>query len=287
MLENSVLIFTGIFFFIFFSLILLGVLRNFIFRLQSKSKYKKIEFPIDMVDVNTPYVINGKIFSLEENLVSPISFKPCVYFEYESRAFKGLKSTKLYLLATDGTKLELYSNYIIKEFPFNSYSSNQFSDYFINFKNYLNNKNFKSSSIFSGVSKQSLEREEVIKNFNKDHKDLGISIPSNPIDTLNISFGLAQSYDKLTNEEFYIGEYSKNLDNDQYLLNSYEYNLSPQEYLESSSFLSDKINEKILEPGQEVTIICYKDPKNKYVVGSFKNLENIKIFPGYNYNFNA
>jgi hypothetical protein len=287
MLENSVFTFTGIFFLIFFSMILLGILRNIIFKIKSLSKYKKIEFPIDMVDVNTPYVINGKIFSLEENLVSPITLKPCMYFEYESPAFKGLKSTKLYLLATDGTKQELYSNYILKEFPFNNYSSNQFSEYFTNFKNYLKNANFNLPKIFSDIPKNSLERDNAIENFNRDNKDLGIKLPSNPIDKLNVSYGLSKSFNNLLSEDNFIGEYNKNFDNDQYLINSYESNLSPQEYLESSNFLSDKINEKILEPGQEVTVICYKGTNNNYVTGSFKNYENISIYPGYNFNITS
>lgn len=44
-----------------------------------------------MIETDTPYVIRGEIYSSEENLINPASLKSCVFYFYNTNAYKGFQ----------------------------------------------------------------------------------------------------------------------------------------------------------------------------------------------------
>jgi len=230
------------------------------------------------------YVLNGKIYSFEESIHTPATNKPCVYFEYKTNAFKGRHSTKLYLLTPDGTKLELYSRYNVKDFPKNIYNYSDNSMYYINLKTYLHNSGYDLPEFFASLPKDLLERQNAITDLNKNLGEERKRVSSSIKDFVKVSSSLAKIFKPIFTEEFYSGPFAKDFDTDQFLPNTYLYDENSDIYMLKNNFFDDtNIEEIALEPGQDVTVVCFKDKNNNYAVGNFKFYENISLYPGLNY----
>ena len=264
-----------------FLLIIIGVVRKILFNLNKLNKYKFINSPLEMTDTNTPYVISGKIYSYEENLISPASLNSCIYYSYSTRAYKGFHSSKLYFISQDNKKLELHSNYNVEEFPFIKYNNRNFPVYFVNLNSYLQKSDFKLPKFFSSVSKDTLEEQVAIDEKYKNSSTLDRLKSTNTRKNVpDLIKGFYKSFKPIFNEDYYAKEHNNDLDNDQFLLRNEG---TEYDYLSKLDFLDDEISENCIMPGQDVTIVCYTDKNNNYAVGSYKYFELITIYPGINF----
>lgn len=267
-------------------LVLVSIIIAFILNVIKFFKYRFITSPNEFLEPGVPYVISGRIYSEEDSLTTPASRKPCVYYSYETwgerNVFIGKHTTKLYLKTSDGLKIDLYSIYTVEEFEYSDYNQSQHSDYYFNLKSYLKTVTFKFPELFSEVPKNELEEQLSKSNPDKyNEKFSNVSFSQSEANDKRVWKGFFNSFKKMYKEEYYTGPFNKALDNDQFNLSL---SGTPLEYLETDNFLKDEISEIYIEPGQEVTVVCYKDKNFNYAVGSLKNYETIKIYPGSDFN---